>query len=148
MYRYRYVDVHWPDWAPLERVAELTAQSADLPTIEPGPFMYMGRLESAGRPALHLYKHGITRCYLNLDDQGHTYVYVWGDTDLDKPFTECDVYYEALPDLRTALDRLDLHLDDWSPQVDGYAAESPPRDDVVVPLHPRRSRRRPRPDCA
>jgi hypothetical protein len=39
VYRYRYVDVQWPDWAPLERVAELTAQSADLPTIEPGPFM-------------------------------------------------------------------------------------------------------------
>jgi hypothetical protein len=70
-YRYFYKHVDEPCWGPLERVAELTIVSSDLPVIDPGHFMYMARLESAGRPDLNLYKHYYTRWYLNLDDAGH-----------------------------------------------------------------------------
>ncbi len=33
-------------------------------------FMYMGRVNG-----INLYKHGITRTYLNLDDDGNCYIY-------------------------------------------------------------------------
>jgi hypothetical protein len=36
-------------------------------------FMFMGRVNG-----INLYKHGITRTYLNLDDEGNCYVYQGG----------------------------------------------------------------------
>jgi hypothetical protein len=51
-----------PDWAPLEKA---------LPLKWCAGFMYMGRTGG-----IHLYKHGFTRHYLNLDSEGNAYRYL------------------------------------------------------------------------
>ena len=51
-----------PMWGPLEEV---------LPYRWCGGFMYMGRVDG-----VHMYKHGFTRHYLNLDDEGNAYRYL------------------------------------------------------------------------
>ena len=109
MHCYFFKDVDQPCWEPLERVAELTVVSPDLPVIDPGHFMYMARLQSPGQPDLNLYKHYYTRRYLNLDDAGHAYVFA-GESPARRrrqPFEDAG-RYEPLPDLLTALARLDL----------------------------------------
>jgi hypothetical protein len=57
-----------PDWAPLEAV---------LPLEECGGFMFMGYYPPGGNRegAIRLYKHGITRHYLNLHPSGQAYRY-------------------------------------------------------------------------
>jgi hypothetical protein len=110
MHRYFYKAVDQPCWEPLERVAELTIVNADLPVIDPSHFMYMARLRSPGRPDLNLYKHYYTRCYLNLDDAGHAYAYAGPSSPRGRvlqPFEDAGTY-RSLPDLKTALDDLDL----------------------------------------
>jgi hypothetical protein len=62
-----------PEWAPLERLARVTRQSLDLPTLRCEEFMYMGRLAATGRPSIHMYKHIDTRRYLHLDTAGHAF---------------------------------------------------------------------------
>jgi hypothetical protein len=54
-----------PDWAPLE---------AAIPRKWCGGFMWMNRIEDCG-VVIELYKHGITRRYLNLDRFGNAYRY-------------------------------------------------------------------------
>lgn len=50
-----------PNWKPLiDKVGERRCAG----------FMFMGRVNG-----INLYKHGIARLYLNLDDQGQCYVY-------------------------------------------------------------------------
>jgi hypothetical protein len=53
-----------PVWDPLEKA---------LPYKWCGGFMYMGRTNG-----IHMYKHGFTRHYLNLDDDGNAYRYLPG----------------------------------------------------------------------
>ena len=53
-----------PVWTPLEKA---------LPRKWCGAFMYMGRVDG-----IHMYKHGFTRHYLNLDDDGNAYRYLPG----------------------------------------------------------------------
>ena len=48
------------DWKPLEKV---------LGKARCAGFMFMGRVNG-----INLYKHGISRSYLNLDDDGNCYV--------------------------------------------------------------------------
>ncbi len=108
-HRYYFKPVDGPCWRPLERVAELTIVSPELPVIDPGHFMYMARLESAGQPDLNLYKHFYTRYYLNLDDAGHAYAFVgpgrrWKSAP---PFSDAGLY-QPVPDLLMALEHLDL----------------------------------------
>lgn len=52
-----------PNWGPLE---------AALPLAWCGGFMWMSRVEQDG-VVIELYKHGITRSYLNLDSTGGAY---------------------------------------------------------------------------
>lgn len=52
-----------PNWGPLEMV---------LPLEWCGGFMWMQRVEENGA-VIELYKHGITRRYLNLDQEGDAY---------------------------------------------------------------------------
>jgi hypothetical protein len=59
-----------PDWEPLE---------ATIPFEWCGSFMFMGY---SGE--IRLYKHGLTRRYLNVDLQGTTYRYAH-DGDIDTP---------------------------------------------------------------
>lgn len=49
-----------PNWKPLEKVLGRTRSAG---------FMFMERVNG-----INLYKHGITRTYLNLDDDGNCYV--------------------------------------------------------------------------
>src|SRR5687768_16032235 len=57
----RSMDAHEPDWEPLEKV---------LPLKWCGGFMFMGY---SGH--IRIYKHGLTRQYLHVDDRGQTYLY-------------------------------------------------------------------------
>lgn len=59
-----------PDWRPLERLA------GDNKRIKLGDFMHMGTDRAANGQVLQLYKHRMTRRYLNLDDDGCAYAYV------------------------------------------------------------------------
>ena len=52
---------HEPDWGPLEKV---------LPLKWCGGFMFMGYSGD-----IRMYKHGLTRHYLNADPRGNTYLY-------------------------------------------------------------------------
>jgi len=52
-----------PDWGPLERA---------IPRQWCGGFMWMNRIEADG-VVIELYKHGITRRYLNLDQDNKAY---------------------------------------------------------------------------
>jgi len=54
-----------PDWKPLESA---------LPTAWCGGFMWMTRITQGGT-VIELYKHGITRRYLNLDHRGGAWRY-------------------------------------------------------------------------
>jgi hypothetical protein len=54
-----------PNWKPLE---------GRLGKARCAGFMFMGRTNG-----INLYKHGISRRYLNLDDEGHCYVYIARD---------------------------------------------------------------------
>jgi hypothetical protein len=53
-----------PNWKPLELKLGLARCVG---------FMFMGRINR-----INLYKHGITRTYLNLDDEGNCYAYDGG----------------------------------------------------------------------
>ena len=109
IYAYRYIDVAGPDWGPLERIVARTARSRSLPTLDADHFMYAGHLVSMdGRPDLHLYKHGITRCHLNVDDQNAMYRFLTGDGAIDTPLTEHNVYYTRHRRLADALEYLHL----------------------------------------
>jgi hypothetical protein len=63
----RAMGAHEPDWGPLEKV---------LPLKWCGGFMFMGY---SGR--IRIYKHGLTRNYLHVDDRGKTYAYDGGSEE-------------------------------------------------------------------
>lgn len=63
-------------WEALRRVAALTRRAADLPTLHPCEFMFMGRVDRRRRASIWLYKHIWSRRYINLDDAGHAYRYI------------------------------------------------------------------------
>jgi hypothetical protein len=65
----RSMGAHEPDWGPLEKV---------LPLKWCGGFMFMGY---SGH--IRIYKHGLTRHYLHVDERGRTYTY---DSDADDYF--------------------------------------------------------------
>jgi len=137
IYAYRYIDVEGPDWGPLERVVARTVRSRILPTLDADHFMYAGHLVSMdGRPDLHLYKHGITRCHLNVDDRLAVYGFITGSGGIDTPLTEHIVYYSRHRRLADALEH--LHLE----RLENAFGVERPLPDNVVPLDPRRSRRR------
>ncbi|MCZ6663417.1 MAG: hypothetical protein O6951_10920 [Actinobacteria bacterium] len=58
-----------PDWKPLSRLLSYSWC---------GGFMWMNRVEQDDA-TIELYKHGITRHYLNLDRQGRAYAYTGSD---------------------------------------------------------------------
>lgn len=131
-YAYRHLDVDRPDWRPLEQVASRTAKRRDVPTIDPGDFMYMGHLRSVdGEPDLHLYKHYKSRRYLNIDEQLRFFTFLCGEED--KPFFEATVYYRRLRSTREAIERLEP--DRFSSPASTLAGDL---RDNVVPLRRRR----------
>ncbi len=137
MHAYRYIDVAGPDWGPLERIVARTVRSRSLPTLDADHFMYAGHLVSLdGRPDLHLYKHGITRCHLNVDDRCALYGFLTGDGRIDTPWTERIVYYTRHRRLADALAY--LHLE----RLENAFGVGPPPTENVVPLDRRRLGRR------
>jgi hypothetical protein len=89
-----------PTWEPLERLRDLAVQRPDIEAPEVESYMYMGKVVShEGSVTIHLFKHVLTRHYLNIDDTGHAYRYVdTGEAD----FTAA--CYEPLDDLASAID--------------------------------------------
>lgn len=75
-----------PNWKPLEE---------KLGKKRCAGFMFMGRING-----INLYKHGIARMYLNLDDSGHCYV-----SDGSGRFRRAD-FSSELAKLETALREL------------------------------------------
>jgi len=132
LYAYRHVNVDRPDWAPLQSLALRLTAYPDLPAIHPADFMWMGELESLDDgPALHLYKHVVTRMYLNLDADLRPYVYV--DGDQHRPFFEATVHYRRLRGIAAAIARLELDQFDLATgrRLDASAGKVPGN---VVPL--------------
>lgn len=64
-----------PDWRPLEQVARACRDHPALPDLDPDDFMYMGRIVHPTQRPIHLYKHVLTRRYLNLDPAGHAWAF-------------------------------------------------------------------------
>jgi hypothetical protein len=139
LHAYRHVNVDRPEWAPLQRLALGLTAYPDVPPIHPADFTWLAELESLdGGPAMHLYKHVVTRMYLSLDTDLRTYVYV--DGDHHRPFFEAAVYFRRLRGVAAAIERLELHQFDLATgrRLDAPVGELPHN---VVPLVPRRPRR-------
>lgn len=78
-----------PDWGPLE---------AAIPREWCDGFMWMNRVDQGGT-TIELYKHGITRRYLNLDHAGGAWVYT-GDGYEPTPLPEAlDEVFEGLEEM-------------------------------------------------
>ncbi len=75
-----------PDWGPLERA---------IPRRWCGGFMWMGRTWDCG-VVIELYKHGITRRYLNLDRFGNAYRYTGEGYKLTAMEEALDHVFEGL----------------------------------------------------
>jgi hypothetical protein len=97
---YIQTDVDEPTWAPLEKLRELAGERTDIDPPDVEAYMYMGAVVDEDRiVTIHLYKHQLTRRYLNVDDAGHAYVYAGS---ADEHFRR--VFYDQLHDLAAAVD--------------------------------------------
>jgi hypothetical protein len=89
-----------PTWEPLERLRDLVGHQPGVEPPDVERYMYMGAVVDDERTiTIHLYKHHLTRRYLNVDDAGHAYVYA-GSAD-DEFVT---AFYDPLPDLVGAIE--------------------------------------------
>ena len=89
-----------PTWAPLERGRDLANQRPGLSAPEVESYMYMGAVVSDDDlRTIHLYKHQLTRLYLNVDDDCRVYRFAG---IADKDFVSS--WYEPLDDLAAAID--------------------------------------------
>ena len=82
------------DWRPLEALARICRAHPTLPDLDPGEFMYMGRFDDRSGPPILLYKHTLTRRYLNVDHAGHAHRYTPGQSG---------ERYQAIRDLASVL---------------------------------------------
>ena len=105
-----------PEWWPLAALARLARQNAALPSFHEHEFMYMGAVSRPrDRLKIHLYKHGDTRRYLNLDDAGHAYAYC-GPTAGDHD-DQSGGRYQLHDSIADALEGGDLLIFDREPMV-------------------------------
>ena len=91
----RHDDTAEPDWRPLETLARICHAHPELPDLDPGAFMHIGRHDEPDRAPILLYKHTLTRRYLNVDHAGHAYRYTPSPSGAQR--------YEPIPDLGSAL---------------------------------------------
>ena len=80
-----------PNWMPLEDMQRLTELDPRLPILDADYFMYGGAITQPRGPTIHLFKHYLSRRYINIDGSGHCHRYVWNGDDNDD--------YELIGDL-------------------------------------------------
>lgn len=80
-------------------------------------FMIMSRTRGR-RPRITLYKHWVTRCYLNVGDDGRTYGYRPRRAERDGGSAD----YQPIP-LHTAIEHLELDRFDWAILADRVHGE-------------------------
>jgi hypothetical protein len=100
-------DVEEPEWGPLQRVADVWNGAGHRPAIVVADFMYMWRFESPKRSTIHLYKHILSRRYLNLDDAGHAFRFM-GESKAERLQVRGGNIYRLHRDLATAVRHLQL----------------------------------------
>ena len=130
---YRCVQVRGPWWEPLEWAADRAGALRGNRGFDPDWFMYGGRLVSEdGEPDLHLYKHGHTRRYLNVDESHRVFGFRYSEEhEPGRSLYDDVVYYERLRSLSVAIDLLDLHLMAGDPKLSRRSAVG---GDNVIPL--------------
>jgi len=89
-------------WAPLEALAVRSAADPALPPVEPDDFLYAARVERAGLPDLHVYRHMLTGGYLDVDDLGGLWRFVGRSSGADG-YAQVGTLADALA--RAGLDR-------------------------------------------
>jgi hypothetical protein len=89
-------------WVPLEALAAHTAADPALPFVDPDDFLYAARVERAGLPDLHVFRHVLTGGYLGVDDLGGLWRFI-GRGSGAEGYAEVDSLAEALA--RAGLDR-------------------------------------------
>ena len=88
-----------PTWAPLERLRTQAEREPGTPQPDLGRYLYMGRVVTEdGSTTIHLYKHQLTRHYLNLDDECRAYRFA-GVADDDHTSS----WYEPIDDVAVAI---------------------------------------------
>jgi hypothetical protein len=91
--------------------------------FEPFDFVYMGTVLRSGRPDVHLFKHFYTCRFLYLDDDGISYRFLSPRHDAHPSYTGS---YRPHPDLRPAIDKLDLWEMPWmKPGLEDYRCGMP-----------------------
>lgn len=63
-------------WAPLEALTARSAADPALPYVDPDDFLYAARVQRAGLPDLHVFRHVLTGGYLDVDDLGGLWRFV------------------------------------------------------------------------
>jgi hypothetical protein len=89
-------------WVPLEALAATTAADPALPFVDPDDFLYAARVERAGLPDLHVFRHVLTGGYLDVDDLGGLWRFVGRGSGADG-YAQVGGLAEAL--VRAGLDR-------------------------------------------
>jgi hypothetical protein len=89
-------------WPPLEALAVRSAADPALPFVDPDDFLYAARVERAGLPELHVFRHVLTGGYLGVDDLGGLWRFI-GRGSGAEGYTQVGSLAEALS--RAGLDR-------------------------------------------
>ena len=89
-------------WAPLEALAARSALDPALPPVDPDDFLYAARVERAGLPDLHVFRHVLSGGYLDIDDLGGLWRFV-GRRSGAEGYAQVGTLGEALT--RAGLDR-------------------------------------------
>ena len=63
-------------WPALEALAARAADDPALPPVVPDDFLYAARVQRAGLPDLHVFRHVLTGGYLGVDDLGGLWRFV------------------------------------------------------------------------
>jgi hypothetical protein len=63
-------------WATLQALSDRVADDPTLPPVVPDDFLYAARVERAGLPDLHVFRHVLTGGYLDVDDLGGLWRFV------------------------------------------------------------------------
>jgi hypothetical protein len=88
-------------WVPLERLIARVGDDDTLPPIDIDDYLYAAWTHPEKQPYIHLYRNVLTGRYLNVDDQGHLWVFAGRSK-------ECPEGYRRAASLEEAIGRADL----------------------------------------